>query len=54
MNHRQKVLVIDDAEQIHHLIRARLKGLGVDIMCSATGQTGLAAAKAGKPRFDTT
>ena len=46
---RQKVLIIDDAEQIHHLVRARLKGLAVDIICSSTGQTGLAAAKAEQP-----
>ncbi len=49
MSRRQKVLIIDDAEQIHHLVRARLKGLDVDVMCSATGQTGLAAAKAEMP-----
>ena len=49
MSRRQKVLIIDDHEQIHHLVRARLKGLPVDLLTAATGHAGLTVAKTERP-----
>lgn len=49
MKPRQKILIIDDAQQIHHLVRARLKGLAVDLISCESGQEGLVIAKDTQP-----
>jgi diguanylate cyclase (GGDEF)-like protein len=41
MSRRQKVLVIDDSQQMHPLIQVRLRGLGVELISAYDGQTGL-------------
>jgi diguanylate cyclase (GGDEF)-like protein len=44
MNHRQKVLVIDDSDLIHNLVRARLADQPVVVHSAATAADGLAMA----------
>lgn len=41
MKQTQRILLIDDSEDIHHLVRARLKGLGVEVLDANEGTRGL-------------
>ena len=45
INRRQKILVIDDSQQIHQLLRARLKGLSVDLIFADNGEAGITLAR---------
>src|SRR5687768_9245573 len=46
---RQRVLIIDDSEPMHALIRARLKSEAVDLLHAHSGLEGLDAAKLHAP-----
>jgi two-component system, cell cycle response regulator len=46
---RQSVLVIDDAEEIHDLVDARLRAEGVEILHALDAETGLALARERRP-----
>jgi len=48
---RQKVLIIDDSESIHALVRARLKDEPVDLLYALDGQRGLDVAVANLPHL---
>ncbi|MDB5321776.1 MAG: pleD 1, partial [Phycisphaerales bacterium] len=42
---RQRVLIIDDSESIHALVRARLKDEPVELLNAADGTSGLVVAR---------
>ena len=46
---RYKVLVIDDSEMIHKLVRARLEDEPVEVHCAGSAEVGMAAAHALAP-----
>jgi diguanylate cyclase (GGDEF)-like protein len=46
---RYKVLVIDDSEMIHKLVRARLEDEPVDVECASGAESGLAMAQKSVP-----
>ncbi|MHC4218837.1 MAG: putative bifunctional diguanylate cyclase/phosphodiesterase [Planctomycetota bacterium] len=45
MNSRQRVLIIDNSEQIRHLVGARLHQIDVDLVDAENGEQGLAEAR---------
>jgi diguanylate cyclase (GGDEF)-like protein len=49
MHRQQKVLVIDDSQQMHPLIRVRLRGLGIEIVSAYDGVSGLKMAMSEQP-----
>jgi len=46
---RQKVLIIDDSQVIHRVIRARIEDLNVETLDAFTGRDGIAAARRQQP-----
>src|SRR5260221_147180 len=48
---RQKVLIIDDSESIHALVRARLKDEPVELLHARDGEHGLEVAVANLPHL---
>ncbi len=49
MKTAKTILIIDDSQQIHHLVKARLKGLSVEISSADNGETGLEMAREAMP-----
>ena len=45
----QKLLIIDDCESVHALLKVRLRGEPVEIASASNAADGIAAAKAGRP-----
>ena len=51
MNDPQRVLIVEDDVAIHKLVKARLKGLKIELICIEDGLTGLAAAQEQLPNL---